>query len=95
MWTTPDRTRRAKSRTQVPQSGPTATKRKRTRVTAPPQEKRQLPEPYVSTCEVAEFLGKPESWIYDKAGPLGMPRHRLGNHYRYRLSEVANWVASQ
>lgn len=44
---------------------------------------------------MAEFLGKPESWVYDNAGRLALPRYRLGKHYRYRLSEVADWVAAQ
>lgn len=53
------------------------------------------PEPFVGTAAVAEFLGKPESWVYDQAKPLGMPRYRLGRCYRYRLSEVAAWVVSR
>jgi excisionase family DNA binding protein len=52
-------------------------------------------ERYVTTDEVAEFLGKPVTWVYNNAGPLGIPRYRLGNHYRYRLSEVAEWLSGQ
>jgi predicted DNA-binding transcriptional regulator AlpA len=50
-------------------------------------------EPFVGTEEVAAFLGKPASWLYNRAERLGVPRYRVGLHYRYRLSEVAEWVA--
>ena len=49
-------------------------------------------EPFVSTEEVCEFLGKPASWLYNRAERLGVPRYRVGLQYRYRLSEVAAWV---
>lgn len=63
--------------------------------TAPMQQRAQGLESFVSTAEVAEFLNKPESWVYANAGPLGLPRYRLGNQWRYRLSEVADWMAAQ
>lgn len=50
------------------------------------------PEPFVDTAAVAEFLGKPRSWIHNNAARLGIPRRRVGNHWRFRLSEVAAWV---
>lgn len=59
------------------------------------QNQNQQLEPYVGTDAVAAFIGKPVSFVYDRAGALGIPRHKIGNHYRYRLSEVAAWVASQ
>lgn len=49
-------------------------------------------EQYVTTEEVAEFLGKPASWLHHRAGPLGIPRRKIGQHWRYKLSEVAQWV---
>ena len=49
-------------------------------------------EPFVGTEEVAAFLGKPPSWIYNRAERLGIPRYRVGLQYRFRLSEVAAWV---
>ena len=52
----------------------------------------QTVEPFVGTEEVAAFLGKPPSWIYNRAERLGIPRYRVGLQYRYRLSEVAAWV---
>lgn len=49
-------------------------------------------EPLATTAEVAAYLNKPESWVYDNAARLGIPRYKVGNHYRYRLTEVADWV---
>ncbi|WP_157693032.1 helix-turn-helix transcriptional regulator [Pedococcus dokdonensis] len=51
-------------------------------------------EPFVSTEQVADFLGKPPSWIYNRAERLNIPRYKVGLHYRYRLSEVSAWVES-
>jgi excisionase family DNA binding protein len=49
-------------------------------------------EPFVGTEEVCEFLGKPRSWLYNRAERIGIPRYRVGLQYRYRLSEVVAWV---
>ena len=53
---------------------------------------KQAPESFVGTEDVAAFLGKPPSWLYNRAERLGIPRYRVGNQYRYRLTEVAQWV---
>lgn len=53
------------------------------------------PEPFVGTREVAEFLGKPRSWVHDNQARLEIPRMKVGNQFRYRLSEVAEWVERQ
>jgi excisionase family DNA binding protein len=52
-------------------------------------------EAFTGTAEVAQFLGKPESWIYDNARRLGIPRYKIGNQYRYKLSEVESWMEGQ
>jgi len=44
---------------------------------------------------MAEHIGKPMSWLHQNADRLGIPRTRLGNHYRYRLSDVDKWLAGQ
>ena len=49
-------------------------------------------EAFVTTDDVAQYLSKPPSWVHNNAGPLGLPRYKVGNHYRYLLSEVAAWV---
>lgn len=53
------------------------------------------PEKFVSTAEVAEYLNKPTSWVHDNAGRMRIPRYKLGNQYRYLLSEVAEWVSAR
>jgi predicted DNA-binding transcriptional regulator AlpA len=53
------------------------------------------PEPFVGTKEVAAFIGKPASWVHNCAERHGLPRFRIGLHYRYRLSEIAAWVEGQ
>jgi predicted DNA-binding transcriptional regulator AlpA len=52
-------------------------------------------EPYVSTQEVADFLGKPRSWLFNNAERYGVPRYRIGNQWRYLLSEVAAWLEAK
>lgn len=49
-------------------------------------------EPLASTEEVAKYLSKPASWLHNNAATLGIPRYKIGNHYRYRISEVAAWL---
>ena len=52
-------------------------------------------EPLATTAEVATYLNKPESWVYDNAARLDIPRFKVGNHYRYRLSEIERWVETR
>jgi excisionase family DNA binding protein len=49
-------------------------------------------EPWITTKEAAEHLGVPESFIYQRADELGLPRRALGRHYRYRRSELDAWL---
>lgn len=48
------------------------------------------PEPFVTSAEVSQFLSKKLSWIYDHMHEI--PHHKIGNHYRFRLTEIAAWV---
>jgi excisionase family DNA binding protein len=52
-------------------------------------------EPWVDTETVAAHLNKPVSFIYNRAEELGIPRIKIGNVYRYRLSEVDKWLEGQ
>ena len=54
-----------------------------------------MPEPWGSTEDGAQHLGKPTSYIHQHAERLGLPRHRIGQQYRYRLSEVDSWLENQ
>ncbi|WP_456825326.1 helix-turn-helix domain-containing protein [Cellulomonas sp. P5_E12] len=51
-------------------------------------------EPFVTAEDVAAYLDKPVSWIYNNAERQGMPRYRIGNQWRYRLSELDEWMRS-
>lgn len=53
------------------------------------------PEPYVDTQTVADFLGKPLSWLHHNSASLSIPRYKVGNHWRYKLSEIEEWVQNQ
>lgn len=52
-------------------------------------------EKFVKTAVVAEYLDVPPTWLYNNAERLELPRSRIGNQYRYKLSEVAAWVERQ
>lgn len=52
-------------------------------------------EPFVGTAELAEFLNKPRGWLYDNSKALGIPCHKIGRQYRYRISEVEAWLAAR
>jgi hypothetical protein len=52
-------------------------------------------EPWVTTDEVAAHLHKPVSWIHQNSERVGLPRRRLGNQFRWRLSEVDAWLSGQ
>lgn len=54
-----------------------------------------LIEPWVSTEKVAAHLGKPTCWVLDRAGDLGIPRVKVANQWRYRLSDVDAWMLGQ
>jgi hypothetical protein len=49
-------------------------------------------EPWVNTDTAAAHLGKPPSWLRDNVIKLGIPHRKLGNQYRYRLSEIDAWI---
>lgn len=50
-------------------------------------------ESWVSLKEAAAHLGVSASWLYQK-GPL-VPRVRIGNKYRYQLSQLNSWMKNQ
>lgn len=53
------------------------------------------PEPFVSGEYAAALLGKDTRWLRNNAERLGIPRYKIGNQYRFRLSEVAGWAERQ
>ena len=51
-------------------------------------------ERWATQGETAEHMGKPVSWLHHEAAALGIPRYKIGNQWRYRLSEVDQWIES-
>jgi len=48
--------------------------------------------------ELAEILGVPISWIYDrtrKSGPESLPHLRVGKYIRFQESEVLDYLKSK
>ncbi|GAA4960489.1 helix-turn-helix domain-containing protein [Kineococcus glutinatus] len=53
------------------------------------------PEAFVAGEQAADLLGKDVRWLRNNAERLAIPRYKIGNQYRYRLSEVAAWLEGQ
>jgi len=52
-------------------------------------------EELLTVAELASWLRKPRSWIYNRLTDLGIPHVRLGNHIRFKRSEVEAWLDQQ
>lgn len=51
--------------------------------------------PLVGNKHAADYIGKPVSWLYHEASHAGIPRYKIGNHWRYRLTELDQWIDQQ
>jgi excisionase family DNA binding protein len=49
-------------------------------------------EPWVSVDVVARHLGVARETIYRWIDPKGLPAHRIGRLWMFKLSDVDNWV---
>jgi hypothetical protein len=49
-------------------------------------------KPLATTADVAAYLSKTPTWVNDNAARLGIPRFKVGKHYRYRMTEIEEWV---
>ena len=52
-------------------------------------------EPWLCTDQAAAHIGKPPKWLRANARKLKIPRSRLGSQYRYRRSELNQWLLQQ
>ena len=50
---------------------------------------------WITLKEAAAHLNVSTSYLYQKGDSVGIPRYRIGNKYRYKLSELDAWVQSQ
>lgn len=53
------------------------------------------PEGWISLKEAAKHLNVSRSWLYQKGPDAGVPRARIGNKYRYQVSQLDAWMNSQ
>jgi excisionase family DNA binding protein len=51
-----------------------------------------MPEPWVSVDEVASHLGVAKDSVYRWIEAKGLPAHRVGRLWKFRLSEIDEWV---
>ena len=50
------------------------------------------PEPWVSVGDVAKHLGIAKDTIYRWIDSRGLPAHRIGRLWKFKLSDVDEWV---
>jgi excisionase family DNA binding protein len=51
-----------------------------------------LAEPWVSVEHVAKHLGVAKDSVYRWIDHNGLPAHKIGRPWKFKLSEVDNWV---
>ncbi len=49
-------------------------------------------EPWVSVEEIAAHLGVTKDSVYRWIGKKGLPAHRLGRLWKFKISQVDAWV---
>ena len=55
-------------------------------------------EPLITVNGLAETLVVPRSWVYSRTrenGPDAMPRIKVGKYYRFKKSEVMDWLRAR
>ena len=51
-----------------------------------------MAEPWVSVDEVAKHLGVAKDSVYRWIERKGLPAHRMGRLWKFKISEVDEWV---
>lgn len=51
-----------------------------------------MSEPWSSVEQIAEHLGVTRDSIYRWIDSKGLPAHRIGRLWKFKISEVDNWV---
>jgi len=54
-----------------------------------------MTEPWASVDEVAKHLGVAKDSIYRWIEKRGLPAHKIGRLWKFKLSEVDDWVRTQ
>ena len=63
-----------------------------TKIRSDPANVRRVTEPWVSADVIAKHLGVPKDSIYAWIAKKGMPAHRVGRLWKFRVTEVDAWV---
>ena len=50
---------------------------------------------WMTLKEAAAHLNVSTSYLYQKGDSVGVPRYKIGNKFRYKLSDLDAWVQSQ
>lgn len=50
---------------------------------------------WITLKEAAAHLNVSTSFLYQKGDSVGVPRYKIGNKFRYKLSELDAWVQAQ
>lgn len=50
---------------------------------------------WMTLKEAAAHLNVSTSYLYQRGDLVGIPRYKIGNKFRYKLSELDSWVKSQ
>ncbi len=56
------------------------------------EQTRAMNEPWVSVEQVARHLGVAKDTVYRWRERRNLPAHRIGRLWKFRLSEVDDWV---
>ena len=50
---------------------------------------------WITLKEAAAHLSVSPSWLYQKGELAGIPRKKIGNKYRYQISELDAWMRGE
>ncbi len=50
---------------------------------------------WMTLKEAAAHLNVSTSYLYQKGDSVGVPRYKIGNKFRYKISDLDTWVQSQ
>ncbi|WP_369696825.1 helix-turn-helix domain-containing protein [Streptomyces sp. XD-27] len=51
-----------------------------------------MTEPLWDVPDLAEFLRKPPSWVYDNHARMDIPSFRIGQQLRFSPAEIRRWM---
>jgi excisionase family DNA binding protein len=49
-------------------------------------------EPWIDSKEASEYIGSSADWLVANIQKLQIPHSRLGRQYRFKLSELDEWI---